>query len=310
MRLFKETTMNARDEWLEQRKKGVGGSDAAAALGQSRYKTAYQLFLEKTDALDADVMFGSDVIERMEFGQALEQVIADQYAKRFDVRLRRHNKPAQHPRFKWMLSSYDRTVDGRKEGLECKNVDAMSFRLGEWGPEHSDEIPPEYLLQCHHYLTTSNYDVWHLAACIGGNRLAVYHVERDREMSEMLIEGEHDFWKRVENNEAPPMDYRATSAIPLLKRLFPGSNGNTISLPAEAEALHYARLDFEEQAKTFEAGALAARARLMHLMGEASIGLLPNGGAYRRKLVERKGYSVDATRYVDFRFSKKGAGDE
>jgi hypothetical protein len=46
------------------------------------------------------------------------------------------------------------------------------------------------------------------------------------------------------------------------------------------------------------------------MMGEASIGLLPNGGAYRRKIIDRKGYSVDPVKYVDFRFSKKGAGDE
>lgn len=302
--------MNMRDEWLEQRRKGIGGSDAAAALGQSRHKTAFQLFQEKVGAFDADVMFGTVTLERMEFGQAIEQVIADMYAKRYGVKLRRHNKLAQHSRYPWMLASYDRTIDGRKEGLECKNVDALSYRFGEWGEEHSDCVPPEYLLQAHHYLTVSGYERWHIAACVGGNSLKVFHVERDPEMIEMIVDGEHDFWKHIERDEPPALDYRAASAIPLLKRMYPGTDGQTVNLPAEAEALHYARLDFEEQAKIFEAGGLAARARLMHMMGEASIGLLPNGGAYRRKIIDRKGYSVDPVKYVDFRFSKKGAGDE
>jgi len=57
--------------------------------------------------------------------------------------------------------------------------------------------------------------------------------------------------------------------------------GSTIKLPPEAEALHYARLDFAEQADLMLKGADAAKARILHLMGEASVGLLPNGGGYR-----------------------------
>lgn len=303
--------MNAREDWLNQRRKGVGGSDAAAALGQSRHKTAYQLFAEKTGLIDGDVLFGTDTIERMEFGQAIESVIADMYAKRYGLKLRRHNRIAQHAQFPWMLASYDRTIDGRREGFEAKNVDALSYRFGEWGEEHSDQIPVEYLMQCHHYLAVSGFERWHLAACVGGNRLAVYHVERDPEMIDLVVEGEREFWtNHVERNEPPPLDYRAASAIPLLRKMYPGTDGRTVNLPAEAEAMHFARLDFDEQAKLFEQGANAAKARILHMMGEASIGLLPNGGKYTRKLIDRKGYEVEPSKYIDFRFSKKGAGNE
>lgn len=300
--------MNARENWLEERRKGIGGSDAAAALGQSRHKTAFQLYQEKLGLIDGDMMFGPDAVERMHFGQALEGVIANMYARRYNVKLRRHNRIAQHREFKWMLSSYDRTVDGRREGLECKNVDSLSYRFGEWGEEHSDAIPPEYLLQCHHYLATSGYEVWHLAACVGGNSLKVYHVERDPEMIDMIVAGEHEFWQHVENHDAPALDYTHRSTLTLLKRMYPGTNGQTVQLPPEAEALHYARVDFDEQASLMESGAKAAKARILHLMGDASVGVLPNGGGYTRKIIERDGYTVEATKYVDFRFSaKKGA---
>jgi putative phage-type endonuclease len=297
--------MNAREEWLENRRKGIGGSDAAAALGQSPNKTTLQLFQEKTGLLDSHIT-GLDAVERTEFGKLLEEPIAVMYARRYGVKLRRHNRIAQHRRHRFMLANYDRTIDGKREGLECKNVDSMAFRFGEWGEEHSDQVPPDYLLQVHHYLTVSGYDRWHLAACVGGNRLVVYHIERDEEMSEMLISGEHDFWQYVQRNEAPPLDYSHPTAIGLLKRMYPGTDGTTIHLPIEAETMHYARLDFDEQAKVMQAGADAARARLMHLMGSASIGLLPNGGAYRRKIIERKGYEVEPMQYVDFRYTKKG----
>ncbi|CAG9265713.1 Phage-related protein predicted endonuclease-like protein [Burkholderia diffusa] len=291
--------------WLAERRRGIGGSDASAALGQSRYKTRFQLYQEKAGLLEP-ASIDPEAAERIAFGKAMEAVIADQYAHRYGVKLRRHLRIAHHRRYPWMLASFDRTIDGRREGLECKNVDTMVYRSNEWGDPEGDLIPVEYLLQCHHYLAVSGYDVWHLAACVGGNRLVVYHVEKDDEMIDMLIDGERRFWMHVETREPPPLDYQHPTAIPLLKRIYTGTNGESIKLPAEAEAMHYARLDFEEQAKLMQSGADAARARLLHLMGDASIGLLPNGGAYRRKIVERKGYEVEASRYIDFRFSRKG----
>jgi putative phage-type endonuclease len=298
--------MDAQQDWLQQRKTGIGGSDAAAALGQSRHKTMFQLYHEKLGTYD-DIPSPEDA-ERMRFGQRMEQVIADVFAERYGVKLRRHNRLAQHATLSCMLASYDRTIDGRREGLEAKNVDAMSYRFGEWGDEHSDQVPVEYLMQCHHYLAVSGYEVWHLAACVGGNQLKVYHIERDAEMIELVEQGEAEFWQHVMRREPPPLNYQHPSAVPMLKKLYHDTDGTTISLPAEAEALHYARIDFSEQAKLMEAGADAAKARLLHMMGRASVGLLPNGGGYTRKLVDRKAYEVEATKYIDFRFSaKKGS---
>ncbi|WP_233869557.1 YqaJ viral recombinase family nuclease [Paraburkholderia adhaesiva] len=297
--------MNACEERVAPRSRSIGGSNAAAALGQSRYKTMHQFFLELTGQIEADEV-GADAAERIAFGVAMEPVIADMYAQRYRVKLRRPHQIARHRRYPWMTASYDRLIVGRREGLEIKNVDGLAHRLGEWGDEHSDAIPTEYLLQVHHYLAVSGYERWHLAACVGGCRLVVYHVERDPEMIEELVEGERHFWAFVERGEAPPLDYEHPSAIALLKRIYRGTDGTTIRLPAEAEAMHYARLDFEEQAKLMKAGADAARARLLQMMGNASIGVLPNGGSYRRALIERKAYEVEATRYIDFRFSRKG----
>jgi putative phage-type endonuclease len=297
--------MNAREQWLVDRNSGIGGSDAAAALGQSQHKTPLQLFQEKTGLLDAQIT-GLDAIERVEFGHLLEEPIATVFARRYDVKLRRRNRIVRHRKHRFMVASFDRTIDGVREGLEIKTVSDMAYRFGGWGEEHSDVIPAEYLLQCHHYLTVSGYERWHVAALVGGNSLKVYCVDRDEEMSAMLIEGEHDFWQHIERNEAPALDYTHPTAIGLLRKMYPGTDGTTVHLSAEAETMHYARLDFDEQEKLMKAGSDAAKARIMHLMGSASIGLLPNGGAYRRKIIERKGYEVAPTKCLDFRYTKKG----
>ena len=38
----------ARIDWLLDRRKGIGGSDVAAIMGLNKWKSAYQIWLEKT----------------------------------------------------------------------------------------------------------------------------------------------------------------------------------------------------------------------------------------------------------------------
>ena len=40
-------------EWLEWRKKGIGGSDASVVCGISRYKSPVELWLDKTDQIQS-----------------------------------------------------------------------------------------------------------------------------------------------------------------------------------------------------------------------------------------------------------------
>lgn len=296
--------MGSRDEWLEQRRTGIGGSDAAASIGQSPHMTRLELFHVKRGTPIASRDMDE---ERTSFGAAMEGVIAAQYAKRFEVRLRRRHVILRHPKHPWMIANVDRVIEGQRKGVEIKNVDGIAYRFNdEWGSPGSDQIPTSYLLQVAHYQAVLNYDDFDLACCVGGNKLVVYHVHRDPELEEMLIEGEHEFWQHVEKNEPPELDYAHATAVPFLKRLYSGTNGETVHLPAEAEAMHYAKTDFDEQEKLMKAGSDAARARLMQMMGNASVGLLPHGGSYTRKVVERAAYSVESVKYLDFRHSKKG----
>jgi predicted phage-related endonuclease len=52
-----------RDEWLCYRTQSIGASDAAAALGLSRCKTPYDLYLEKTGEAEPDDLDGNEAVE-------------------------------------------------------------------------------------------------------------------------------------------------------------------------------------------------------------------------------------------------------
>lgn len=292
--------MNAREDWLAARRKGIGGSDAAAALGQSRYKSSYELWAEKTGALADE----KPDTERMLFGRVMESVIANLYAERHGVHVRRRNAIIHHPKYHFMLANVDRVIEGVRVGLECKNVDSLAYRFGEWGEPGSDQVPTEYLLQCAHYMFVLDYPEWHLAACIGGNHLATYVIHRDRELDEMVVDGESAFWNRVESGQPPGFDFEQRNAVELLRRLHPGTSGGTIALDADVDHWHAVRLEADQQVGMYQAVSDGARAHILHAMGNAAVGTLPHGGEYKRKTVHRRAYTVDETDYVTLTYSK------
>lgn len=296
--------MNDRTEWLEQRKKGVGGSDCAAACGQSRYLTAYELWLNKTGRTPIE----REDNEAIRFGRAMEAIAADMFAQRKGVKLRRRNPILQHPKFPFMRASIDRQIEGQRAGFEAKNVNSDYYKFsGEWGPEGSDEVPIEHLLQTQHYLCVTGYDVWHLGAVVGGNSLKCYVIEPDRELHEMIVEAEAKFWTYVEIDEPPEFDFQHKHAVEMLRRLHPGTNGETVALDPALLDWHNVRLQADEEIKRYEAVSNGARAHILHALGDAAAGRLANGGLYKRKVIHRPAYSVDACDYTTLTYSKPKA---
>lgn len=290
-----------RLEFLRDRKKGVGGSEAACVLGLDEYCTSRELFGVKIGELPDS--FADNRFTRA--GRVLEAAIANLYAEEYHVTLRQKHVAVVHERLPFVRGWLDRTIVGQRAVLEIKNVDAHVFRTsGEWGEPGSDEVPLRYLAQCAHYLAITGYPVAYLAALVGGNDLKRYVIERDLEFEEMLLDAEADFWRHVEMREPPPLDYSHPSAFALVKKLLPGSDGRIIELPSVADSLHQQVIEGRELEKSGKALQDEAKARLLELLGGASIGHLPSGGEYRSKEVTRSAYQVEETTYRDFRYCK------
>ena len=100
--------MNAREDWLQARKAGIGGSDIAALLGLSKYKTPLQLWMDKTGR--ADENFDADSLERMHWGTVLEDVVARHYADQRGVKVQRINQILHHPAVAIAMANIDRAV--------------------------------------------------------------------------------------------------------------------------------------------------------------------------------------------------------
>ncbi len=81
-----------RNQWLAVRKRGIGSSDAAAAVGLNPYKSQLELWMEKTGR-DADLpkIDLDDDSTPTYWGSLLEHIVAAQYTRRTGNRVRRLN---------------------------------------------------------------------------------------------------------------------------------------------------------------------------------------------------------------------------
>ena len=196
------------EEWLLYRKQGIGGSDAGAVCGLNPYRTAIQVYYDKTsDALEVVDN------EAMRQGREFEEYVARRFCEASGKKVRKANAMFYDENYPFMLADVDRMVVGENAGLECKT--ASPYTEGNW---QEDKIPLSYQLQCHHYMSVCNADAWYLAVLIYGRDFKYYKIERDEEIIRDLIRMEKEFW-----NEH------------VLKRVIPDPDGSKVADAALAE---------------------------------------------------------------------------
>lgn len=183
-------------EKLDERRRGIGGSDAAAVCGVSPWRTPLDVYREKIgEAPDVEQN------DAMYWGSVLEDVVAREYALRTDSKVRRRNIQLMHPRYPFMQGNVDRTVDHHKIVLECKTAGRLNE---EWGEDGTDQIPPVYLAQVTHYMVVLGYRVAHVAVLFLGDRVfRIYTVNLDDDIADMMIDTEAQFWKDVQERHPP-----------------------------------------------------------------------------------------------------------
>lgn len=230
LKLVKTNDLN-RDQWLDVRKRGIGSSDAAAAVGLHPYKSQLAMWAEKTGRGDGLPQVDSnDETSPAYWGSLLEPIVAAHYTKRTGNRVRRINAVLQHPTEPWMLANIDREVMGASDVqiLECKTAGINGARL--W----KDGVPEYVQLQVMHQLAVTGKQAADVAVLIGGQELRIHRIERDDELIQRLIELERRFWAYVEEDRQPPAD-GSDSADLALRSLHPQDTGQVIDLSQDLE---------------------------------------------------------------------------
>ncbi|UPW82357.1 YqaJ viral recombinase family protein [Lysinibacillus sp. Ag94] len=251
-----------RIEWLQLRKSGIGGSDASAILGFNRWKSAFQLYIEKT----SDFVEESDN-EAAYWGNILEDVVAKEFAKRTGKKIRKINRMLRHPNHYFMTANLDRDVVGEKAFLECKT--ASEYLKDSWNGE---DVPAAYLCQLQHYLAVTGYEKAYITVLIGGNKFVWKEVARDEEFIELMIQHEKEFWENhVLANEPPAID-GSTSATELLAKMYPQDDGSAVMLDEQSNTLIEAIESIKTEEKQLEKQRKEYENQLKMTLGEAAEG--------------------------------------
>lgn len=209
-------TTTERSAWLKQRRKGIGGSDAASVMGLTKYSetviqpdgtekevfpyayipTEYQTWLDKTGLQPREV---PDTLQ-MAAGRSMEPLILARYTELTGEPLLPHAPIMQHPHYPYIQASLDGWT-------ETAVIEAKFGRwTPKWGPDGSDVVPLNYWMQCQHYMLVTGLPLARLCAMLyGENSLEyrIYQIPADYEWHDAMLQRYEEFWRRVEAQIAP-----------------------------------------------------------------------------------------------------------
>jgi putative phage-type endonuclease len=281
------TTHATRESWLIQRKNGIGGSDAAAAIGASPWKSPFALWSEKVGLVESPDLSDNEAVE---WGNRLEPVIAQAYAERSGrhVTVEPPFTIRTHPEYPWMLATLDATQGDDKRGpgnVQIKTAGAS--HVHDW-----DEEPPlHYQVQVQHEMAVSGLRWTTLVVLIGGQKLRWFDIARNERFIVAMIAKEQAFWQKVTDEEPPEVDGSEQTAK-VLGKLFPEDDGEAEVLPQESLDWDRELVEVKVELAKLEERKRLAENHLRLAIGAASMGILPDGTVYTNKQQTRAAHSV------------------
>lgn len=251
-------------EKSEARKRYLGGTDAPAVLGLSRWKTPLQVWGEKVGVITNSL---PDTLPQ-KLGKRFEEVVAELFMEQTGKKVRRVNETLIHPKYPFLGGSIDRRVVGENAVLECKT--AAPWKSKEWA---GDEIPEEYVCQVLHYMAVGGFERGYLAILLGNTDFKIKVIERDEALLSQIVSKEVEFWQNfVEPNIIPKIVKAADGGT--LYKLFPDpSDGSLVVLPPDSDHLIETILALKADARSVETQIDQKENELKLLLGENELGL-------------------------------------
>lgn len=289
--------MNDRESWLQERRKSIGSSDAAAVLGVSPWSCALDVYASKVHGVSLAMN------DALEWGQRLEPAIAGAAIDRHGWTLSRCEN-VRHVEFGFLSATPDR-INQDGEIVEIKTTS----RGDGWGDNDTADIPLHYWVQVQHQLAVVGshrpVELAWVCVLIAGREYRRYRIPRDAEYLDVSLPTLQEFWGLVESQTPPEPDWSDPNTAKAVLNLHRPIAGLEVELDADADALADEYEALGTQIKSLSQDRDIVKAKLVNLLGPAECGLLPDR-IVRRRETERAGYTVQPSQYVDFRILKRG----
>ena len=272
-----------RPEWLAERRKSIGASDAPIVLGLAGSRL--KLWLEKVGLLEDD----DEPTEEMLTGLDMEPVIAKHYERRTGRRIVALQRFLRHPERSWCSATIDGVTDeGRTVEFKMCGVHSPEGReLGDDG--ESETLPYKWIIQVNQQLAvggasretdgkTADVAVWI------DNRLRVFPIERHDGLIEIIGSDIGEFWNSFVLPRIPPAEIVADDAR-TLTRAFRRNEGDWLLLGHQETEAAFCYKRLGEEINGLQKERDAAKARLLLSLGNAAGADLDQGWSVERKVV-------------------------
>lgn len=178
--------------WFEWRAKGIGASDVPIIMGDSPYKTAYELWLEKTGQVKSDTE--PNFVQQK--GHEIEVIARNKY----EIETGKEWRPILVERHDNEI--FKASLDGFNKGLnacwECKYIGKDGFNEVKGG-----KVPEKYKAQVQWQMFVSGANENHFSVMNDEFEMATVIVKPDFQYINTLIKEAKKFWNCVETKTPP-----------------------------------------------------------------------------------------------------------
>ena len=200
-----DTAGLTEEEWLSYRRRGIGGSDVAALLGISPWRTARDLYYDKLNVAAVEDEEGNWVA--LEMGHLLEPLVAKIFERKTGYKIYQIKKMFQHSKYPWMLADVDYFVelpDGTTAILEIKTTNYNA--RDNWWLDGEETVPVYYESQGRHYMAVMDVDRCFFCCLYGNNEdeTIIREIRRDIAYEEEMVYLEQYFWENHVLTKTPP----------------------------------------------------------------------------------------------------------
>ncbi len=285
-----ETKDLPEKQWLEWRRKGIGGSDASIVLGISPFATARDLYFDKLGVVSYKDDNSNWVA--LQIGHLLEDLVAEIFHKKTGFPIYQIKKMFYHPLYPYMLADVDYFVtlpSGETAILEIKTTNYNG--KDAWWMDGKETVPVNYEAQGRHYMAVTNLNhVFY--CCLYGNsedNVIIRHIERDAAYEEELTALEGIFWNENVLKKIPPPytedgDLVLQSVKHQVGMADPEAPAVELSLPLASCVVRFTELQAQKkladaQSKKIEGEMKRLQGRIVEAMGKSCTAVCTTGGS-------------------------------
>ena len=195
--------MAINEKQRQERQGYIGASDVPAILGEDPFKSAYDIWAEKT----GKVQHKEKVNRAVHIGRYLEEAIlkmSEEELGQLDTDPQRLEFAV--PSLPILVAHPDAVTLNSGNPVEAKstNITRHAPNSDDWGKEGTDEVPDRVILQCTVQCMALKKEVCHNPVIIGGRGFVMFNIGYDEGLADMILNEVQDFWEKNVQRDIPP----------------------------------------------------------------------------------------------------------